>query len=281
LTLPFQNFKLSFPSGLSKGQNLYNLLVQLTDPVDQTNDFSKLPIPFFCIGTNIETGEEVVLDKGSLPLAVSASGSIPSLFSPVQINGQLITDGGVINNYPIEELKKRGVDYIIGVDVQDSLVDREELQTAFEIFNQINNFRTIKDMRDKRRKTDLYIKPDIKKFTILSFDQGREIINEGEKAARNYQKELQDIAARQKLPPKINKNINLQDSLKISNISIKGNSSYPRNYIRGKLKISIDHKISYQELSKGINNLSATGNFKKIEYELVPLPDGSKNVSNP
>jgi len=279
LTLPFQDFKLSFPSGLSQGQNLYNLLVQLMAPVDQIDDFSKLPVPFFCMGTNIETGEDVVLDRGSLPLAVSASGSLPSLFSPVQINGQLITDGGVTNNYPIEEIKKRGLDFVIGVDVQDSLVDRTELKTAFEIFNQINNFRTIKDMRSKSKETDLYIKPNISDFTILSFDRGREIIDQGATAAKNFEKELKEIAARQNTPPKPRKRIILQDSLTINNISIKGNSTYPRNYIRGKLKIDTEEKISYQELSTGINNLSASGNFKKIEYELVPLPDGTKNLN--
>src|SRR5699024_10358529 len=77
LTLPFSDFRLRFPSGLSKGQNVYNLLSQLMYPVRNIHDFSRLPTPFFCIGTNIETGQRMVLDHGSLPLAVSASGAIP------------------------------------------------------------------------------------------------------------------------------------------------------------------------------------------------------------
>ena len=157
LTLPFNRFKISFPSSLSKGQNVYNLLYKLTDHVSDVNDFSKLPIPFFCIATNIETGKPVELNSGYLPQAISASGALPSLFNPVVIDDQILIDGGVVNNYPVNTLRAKGVDLIIGVDVQDSLVDRRELKSALNILTQISNYRTINDMHLKRDKTDVYI----------------------------------------------------------------------------------------------------------------------------
>src|SRR5690606_13886600 len=70
--LPFTNFKIKLPSALSRGQNTYGLLSKLTLHTNVLNDFSELPIPFFCIATNIETGKAVVLDKGSLSQAVMA-----------------------------------------------------------------------------------------------------------------------------------------------------------------------------------------------------------------
>ena len=88
ITLPFDHFQIGFPSGLSKGQNVYNLLSKLTLHVSDIDDFSKLPIPFFCVATDVETGKEVILDKGYLPRAITASGALPSLFSPVVINDQ-------------------------------------------------------------------------------------------------------------------------------------------------------------------------------------------------
>ena len=278
VTLPFNNFKIGLPSGLSKGQNVYNLMAYLMSPVEEIEDFSKLPIPFFCVGTNIETGEEVLLDHGSLPQAVSASGAIPSLFSPVEINGKLISDGGITNNYPVEELKKRGVDFIIGVDVQDSLVDRKKLKSAFEIMTQVNNFRTIKDMKTKLEKTDLYIQPDIREFTILSFEEGEAIIQQGEKKAEEFKLALETLAKRQRKTRDGLRNIHLSDSIYIENIHISGNNNYPRNYIRGKLKIDTDTKISYQDLGMAINNLSATGNFKRIEYEFTPTSQGKQDL---
>ena len=79
--------------------------------------------------------------------------------------------------------RAKGMDIIIGVDVQDGLANRTDLSSAPEILFQINKFRTINDMKIKSKKTDIYIKPDITSFTIVSFDDGRKIIKEGEKAA--------------------------------------------------------------------------------------------------
>src|SRR5690554_4672614 len=148
--LPFENFKLGFPSGLSKGQNMYNLISRLMFHVSEVSDFSKLPIPFFCVATNVETGMEVILDKGYLPQAVTASAALPSLFRPVIVDGEVLIDGGVVNNYPVDEVRAKGMDVIIGVDVQDSLKTRDDLKSAFRVLVQINNFRTIRDMEEKQ-----------------------------------------------------------------------------------------------------------------------------------
>lgn len=149
LSLPFDNFKIQLPSAISRGQNVFNLLSRLLIHVSDIERFDELPIPFFCVATNVETGQAVIMDKGSLPRSVLASGAFPSLFQPVIIDDQVLIDGGVVNNYPIEELRAKGMDIVIGVDVQDDLANREDLQSAPEILLQINNFRTINDMKDK------------------------------------------------------------------------------------------------------------------------------------
>ena len=179
ITIPFNNLKIQLPSAISKGQNVFNLLSKLTLHVSNIDNFENLPIPFFCIATNVETGAPVILDKGSLPQAISASGAFPTLFQPVVIDGQILIDGGVVNNYPIDELKAKGMDIIIGVDVQDDLATKEELKSAPEILLQINNYRTIRDMKEKSKRTGIYIKPNIKGFTVVSFDDGQQIIERG------------------------------------------------------------------------------------------------------
>ena len=278
-SFPFNNFKLTFPTGISKGQNIYNLLAQLTQHVD-TEDFSKLDIPFFCIATNIETGEEVVLNSGNLAQAISASGAIPTLFRPIEINTQLLTDGGVVNNYPISKLKQKNIDYIIGVDVQDSLFSRQKLNSGLEIMTQVNNFRTIKAMEDKRKLTDIYIRPDIKDFSVLSFDEGSEIIKNGLIAAEEKYDELYNLASKQGTPINKKTPIQIKDSIQIETIVIKGNKTYPRNYIKGKLKIESNEKIAYKDLNNGLNNLSATGNFNRITYDIRKEDGISKLLLN-
>ena len=179
LVLPFNKFKIGIPEALSKGMYNYNLLSRITRNVRHIKDFNKLPIPFLCIGTNIETGEQVLLNKGNLAQAMIASSAFPSLFSPVEIDGKLLVDGGVINNYPIEEVLKLGADIIIGVDVQDDLLDRKQLKDATRILVQITNLQSIERMKRNVKQTDVYIKPDIKDYGVVSFDKGKEIIRKG------------------------------------------------------------------------------------------------------
>lgn len=275
ITLPFDKFSISFPSALSKGQNVYNLMSKLTLHVQDKRDFSQLPIPFLAMATDVETGEEVILDSGYLPQAVSASAAIPTLFSPVFVDGRLLTDGGVLNNYPVDELKKRGADIIIGVDVQDTLVGREELNTAFEILTQLSNFNTIENMREKIKQTDVYIGPDITPFNVMSFEKGAEIIDAGEVAARKKMEQLKAVAALQKHKQTVHhKPIPPVDSLFISDVRIEGNTSYPRQYVLGKLKLRYPASVSYKDLRWGINNLSATRNFNRINYQLIPFDKG-------
>ncbi|OUR98233.1 patatin [Flavobacteriales bacterium 33_180_T64] len=265
--LPFNNFKLKLPSAISRGQNVFNLLSKLTLHVSDIEDFENLPIPFFCIATNIETGEAVMLDSGSLPLCISASGAFPSLFQPVNINNQLLIDGGVVNNYPIDELRAKGMDLIIGVDVQDDLATRKEMTSAPDVLLQINNFRTINDMKLKSKKTDIYIKPDIKDFTVVSFSDSKKIIENGQIAALEKWKQLSQLS---KVSIKNNiRELNLanKDSVIINDIILKGNERYTRSYILGKLKLKGNEKVSYTNFNKGVNNLIATNNFVAFQYE--------------
>ncbi|GAA4280500.1 patatin-like phospholipase family protein [Gaetbulibacter aestuarii] len=266
ITLPFEGFKLNLPSALSRGQNTYNLLSKLTLPVNNIKEFKNLPIPYFCIATNVETGKEVVLDHGSLAQSMMASGALPSLFQPVTINQDVLIDGGVLNNYPIDELRAKGMDIIIGVDVQAGLRTRDELKSAPEILLQINNFRTIKAMDSKTKETDIYIKPQVKEYTVISFDAGAEIIKNGLEAALKNEPEL-DALPKLGKPRRLIKPI---DSLRINRISFKGASHYSRAYLLGKLKLKPGEKVSYNQVEKGVNSLVGTNNFDAFEYDLKP-----------
>ncbi|WP_298494456.1 patatin-like phospholipase family protein [uncultured Algibacter sp.] len=266
--LPFNNFKITLPSALSRGHNTYSLFSKLLLHVNQLNDFSKLPIPFFCIATNIETGKQVVLEHGNLTQSIMASGALPSLFQPVNINNDILIDGGVVNNYPIDELRAKGMDIIIGVDVQDGLATREELTSAPQVLFQLNNFRTINDMKLKVKKTDVYIKPNITDYNVVSFNQGNEIIKSGKFAALSKLNILRELANHS---PNINQKLKIKpiDSVTLKNIDVKGNKNYTRAYILGKLKLKQDEKISYNNFINGINNLVATNNFQSLEYKLI------------
>ncbi len=269
LTLPFENFKITFPPAISSGQNIYNELVRYLYHVKDVNDFNQLPIPFFCIATDVETGKEVLLDHGYLPEAILASGTFPSLFEPAEVDGKLLIDGGVLNNYPVDEVKNMGADVIIGVDVQHGLRDRESLLSATEVLLQINNYRTVGAMKVKSERTDIYIKPEVEKISVIDFALKETIMHRGEEAAKKQFEALSELAARQGGAPLQKRFIRMQDSITVNRLILNGNNSYTRGYVKGKLRFNLSEPTHFNKLQQGISNLAATGNFQTIRYKLL------------
>lgn len=276
ISLPFTNFKVGIPLAFSKGIYNYNLLNRLTHHVAAINDFSKLPIPFLCVATDIETGKEVILKNGYLPQAMLASSAFPSLFSPVEINGQLLIDGGVTNNFPVEEVRKMGADIIIGVDVQDDLKNRNALHEATKILVQISNIQMIEKMNQKKLLTDIYIKPDIKNYNVISFDEGQEIIRKGEEASFTVYEKIKALAKSQETHRSNCKKT--KDSISINQIGMNDLEDYTRSYIIGKLRFKQGSKISFADLNNGISTLDATQNFSRISYSLSKSTDDKEDL---
>ena len=269
LVLPFNKFKIGIPEALSSGIYNYNLLSRLTRNVRHIKDFNELPIPFLCIGTNIETGKEVLLNEGNLAQAIIASSAFPSLFAPVEIDGKLLVDGGVVNNYPIGEVRKLGADIIIGVDVQNDLLDRTKLKDATRILVQITNLKSRELMKQNIEDTDVYIKPDVRNYGVISFDKGNEIIRKGEEATFAVYEKVKALAD-QSAPYRKPKLKQVSDSLEIRNINHNELTNYTRDYVISKLRFKPGTKTSYNDLLKGINNLTATANFSTISYSFEP-----------
>jgi len=271
LSLPIKDGGILLPTALSKGQNVFNLLSQLTEHVHHINDFSELPIPFFCVATNLENGKAEILEDGFLPEAVRASGSFPTLLDPVEINGKLLTDGGVTNNFPVDIMKERGVDIIIGIDVQDKLKGQKGLNSAIEIVMQIVSFQMYNNSDNMRNKADIYIHPDISDFNVISFDLTQDIISSGQSATSKQLTALKKIAKQQKThKDKKYKVVATNKKLIIDGIRVLGNENYTNEYVIGKLNFKKKDTITYDEFTEGINNLSATGNFRNIQYQLIP-----------
>ena len=273
--LPFDKFKIGIPTALSKGLYNYNMMTRLTANVRHERDFKKLPIPFLCIATDIETGEEVLLENGFLPQAILASGAFPSLYSPLVIDGKYLIDGGVINNYPLDEVKKMGADIIIGVDVQDDLKDRESLKDATRILVQISNLQMIQRMQEKKTRTDVYIRPNVEEYSVISFDKGIEIIKIGENAALEVEDQLNQLSTAYQKQKTIVP-LTEKDSLFVSSITHNQLENYTRAYVVGKLRFKAGRKISFAELKQGIENLNATGNFGSINYTLEKEGEGDR-----
>ena len=155
--------------GFIKGKNLELLLQRLCMGYTDSMDFNRLPIPFACVATNIVDKSEVDLTSGILPQAMRASMAIPAVFSPVRVGKQVLCDGGLCNNYPADLAKKLGADVIIGVTVQDSLRESEELNSTMDILMQIIDLNTLNKYNDNLAITDVAVRVDPKGYSAASF----------------------------------------------------------------------------------------------------------------
>jgi NTE family protein len=191
---------LALPKGVLAGVAIESFFRSLSIPAFGIGDFNKLPIPFRAIATDIETGEEVVLDHGSLPVAMRASMSVPGAMSPVEIDGRLLVDGGIANNLPIDEARKLCADVIIAVNISTPPLKRSEITSALSVVGQLINFlgkqtveQQIKSLSDK----DVFIEPDLGDISAGTFDRSADAIRIGEQAARA----VADKLRRYSLPP--------------------------------------------------------------------------------
>ncbi len=264
LQLPFNDFKIGSPVSLSKGMYNYNLMNKLLAHVRYESDFSKLPIPFLCVATDVVSGEAVILESGNLPQSILASGAFPSLYTPVEIDDRLLIDGGVVNNYPIEEIRKKGADIIIGVDVQDGKKERSDIKGIFDILMQIANYGMYGGMEEKVKATDIYIKPDISNYSVITFDKGGEIIQKGIDAATEKLADIQKLGSgykKNKLPDYV-----INDEILVHSVKMNDLKNYNKDYIFGKLGYFDNKCVSFNQLKEGITNLNATQNFSSINY---------------
>jgi NTE family protein len=193
-TIPIEPTGISIGRSLAGSFNIDLMLNRVFTHVAHVNDFSELCIPFFCIGTDLISGKDVVLDSGNIARAIRASMAIPGYFPPANYNGYYLTDGGVINNYPAEQLKEMGADIIIGGDVQSGLkTKQEDLTTITSILDQVVAFNRIDANEKGVALTDLYVHIPMP-YSTMDFTEYDSIFAYGEKAANKHFSELQMLA---------------------------------------------------------------------------------------
>lgn len=266
-SLPVKKNGIQIPKAVSKGQNVLDFFTYALSPVENVNDFSKLSTPFYCIATNVENGEEVVLEKGFLPLALRASGAFPTLLDPVKWDDMLLIDGGVANNFPVDVMKEKGLDYIIGIDVQKGLRGKEDLHSAVSILNQIVSYDVYREREGRIKLLDLYIQPDISEFTVVDFDKGIEMIKKGNEIGELYRSVFDSLARTQKAVPRKLMVVDPKP-ITIDLIEVNHTEEYTPAYVKGKLKIQRGDSISRLGIRERMDFLTATNNYDRLDYQV-------------
>ena len=177
----------SLPSGYIKGQNVYNLIAALSVGYQDSLLFSRLPVPFACVATDLVKGEGVFWHSGKMTTALRSTMSIPGVFAPVKVDGMVLVDGGMRDNFPVSEARSLGADIVIGVDLGSDDRKYDEINNIGDLFGQGVDMLGRPATIANRRLLDLNIKPELDEYNMMSFDSRSIdiIIDRGWKAAEN------------------------------------------------------------------------------------------------
>ena len=267
-----------FPAGLVSGQNVFNMLTTLSGGYQDSLDFQRdLPVPFACVATDLSTGKEVVLDKGYLPQAIRATMAIPGYFTPVSLDGKVLVDGGMVNNFPTDIAKAQGADIIIGVDIQNDLMEAEQLKSLPQIFNQVIGL--LGNERYQRNITyaDVHVKPDVSNYGMFSFFPKAidSLIINGYAAGDACRAEFEKIAQLQKKYEEYGPVLKVdsakeiaRESFTIEEIEVNGVTQSDAKWLLRKAGLRYGMVITGAEISNAIDVFYGTGAFTSVSYKM-------------
>ena len=278
------SFIASLPDSFIGGTDLLNLFNSLCIGYQDPMDFNDFPIPFACVATNLTTGEPVVLRSGKFPEAIRASMAIPGVFSPMVIDGKILVDGGLVNNFPVDICREMGADIIIGIEVAQGMIkDANKLKSLPQLFSQMKNI-VIKGHNEENRKLcDLYIHPEVNDFNMLSFNAQAidTIVNRGYACAEKYQNELKTIKRYiDSFEPaeKVLQNAKAQyvtnDTIQLETITMDNVNTKEFKWLFKKGKLHLNQGITDNDIQRALNIFKGTGVFSGIEYRLSPAEHG-------
>ena len=270
--IPIKNFMPKLPSGAVGGKTASQRLNELFYGALGVEDFKKFPRKFAAVATDLESGEGVMIDKGSIATAIRESLSIPSVFAPIRDGKRLYIDGGVVRNLPVQDAKVLGADYTIGVNVGDGFTKRDE--SKMNLIDVISDATTIAGRQEVERQIrmlDLYMKPDLEKFEAYDFLKVKDIIAAGEAVARaniNEIKKLSNPELYEKLEEKRKEfRQTWKDEYNITGIVIDGNKKYTRAYFDKFFPKKLG-TLTRLDMEKIVNNIYQNGDFTTVYYEV-------------
>ena len=275
LEIGFRDGQVRGFQGALSGGNLELFLHNLTSRADGIRDFDRLPIPFRAVATDMVAGQPFVFDQGPLYEAMRASMSIPGVFSPAEVRGKLLGDGGLVDNLPVDVVRSMGADIVIAVNIGTPLMTRDQLSSVVGLTGQMINILTEQNVRQQLaslRAGDVLISPDLGTLSAIDFKQGAAFIAKGEAAAREASGQLARLAlseaayraykaAQPKLadtPPPV-----------IEFVRIEGTQYANPKVLEAKLAIAVGEPLDTQKLDLGIARLFGTGEFERIDYRLI------------
>lgn len=274
IELGFSGGRLRMPSGLIAGHRLGIELRLLALRVLGTTDFDRLPLPFRAVAADIGTGETVVLGSGELSQAMRASMAVPGVFSPVELSGRLLVDGGVVDNLPVDVARAMGAEVVIAVDLGTPLATKRRPDSIAAIISRTTDMFTRLNVERVLPDVELLIRPDVAGFGLLGFKRGREILPRGEAAARAQAEQLSRLAVgeagwkaflqrqRRSTPP-----------VAIRAVSVDPGPGLDHRAVSRRVRTRPGATLDATALRDDLRRLWELGEYETVGFEVVPYEE--------
>lgn len=280
--IPYSNGKFKIKTGILESEELWLKLSNVFYPVFGIKDFNQFSIPFKCIATNAANGEAVVLDKGEIVTAVRASMAIPSVFTAVRLDSMKLVDGGVVRNFPVEDVKRMGADFVIGINVSAGLSPASQLNNPIAILMNAVFFKAAEDAKKEIPLCDIYIPMPVENFSTSSFNRSAAIIDTGVAVGERlypYFKKLKDsldaIYGYEAPPgPRLPE---IKEVL-ISEVEIEGLQKTSKSFFLEFMGFELNKEYGPDDIGLMIRRGFGHRYYDRITYELEPLPDGKTKI---
>lgn len=270
---------LKAPLGSVSSRGLETRLRRLTLSARQIHDFDQLPTRFRAVATDMETGQAVIIKDGDLATALRSSMSVPGVFSPLEVNGRILGDGGLVNNTPVDVARAMGAQRLIVVNLGTPLSGKETLNTLTGVTSQMINILTEQNVQASLRSltaADVLIAPDLDGMTSSDFDKAREFILRGELQADALVLRMQDLRvteAEYEAWRSLRKQRE-RDSGPLAFVTFEG-TRITQPQTRSDLLWSQPGQVfDHTKAERDINFLAASGDYQRTDYRLVKSAEG-------
>ena len=227
LTFGLKGGGVTLGSGLVGDNELNAFLTRELVPYDSSNlDYDDLPIPFRCVSTDLTTLQPKVFNSGPLHVAVRSSISIPGVFPPVHFNGDILVDGAIVDNLPIDVLRQQlHPDVVISVYLGDSSFSEADASSLTSVFGRALSAGTSRNVALARPLADIEIAPAVTALSVTDFAKADVLIKAGYAAAEVQRDKLlryalngadwnsykSEVASRKRRPPVRVDSVHLDD----------------------------------------------------------------------
>lgn len=266
---------IGMPDGFLYGLNVRNMLSSVTVGYQDSISFADLPIPYACVATDLYAMTPKYWTSGRLTDALRSTMAIPFYFRAVRQNGEVLLDGGMRNNYPVDIAKAMGADIIIGSDMS---IHRElnELNTPVDFLLQTITLLASSANGPARKMLDLGVHHELKGYTMLSFDDASvdDIIDQGYQNAIQQKELFESIAAcvSGKESPRIVSHpaaVNLaQKKVRVDYVVFRGIQEREQRWILHPKDYPVDGMYDRTIIERLLNSIYGTNAFESVTYRL-------------